>query len=116
LRVGEGRLHDALANFFPQLRELRATNPAYLARCARCFLKGMCRQCPGTSWAEHGTLDTPVEYFCQVAHAQARFVGLMGEGEKAWEVVDWKERIRNFSGKEPTPRERVGTERKVCDV
>lgn len=111
-----GCLRDALTNFFPKLREMRATNRDYLARCARCFLKGLCRQCPGTSWAEHGTLDTPVEYFCQVAHAQARLLGLIAGGEKAWEVVDWKERIRNFTGKEPIPREKVGAERKACDV
>ena len=96
-----GGLEEALTNFFPRLRELRATNPAYLARCARCFLKRMCQQCPAKSWAEHGTLDTPVEYFCQVAHAQARYLGLIAEGEKAWEVGDCRERIRDFCGKEP---------------
>jgi hypothetical protein len=42
---------------------------------------------------EHGTLDTPVEYLCEVAHTQARFLGLLKEDEKAWEVVDWQERI-----------------------
>jgi MoaA/NifB/PqqE/SkfB family radical SAM enzyme len=97
----EGGLGEALTNFIPRLRELRATNPDYLARCARCFLKRMCRHCPAKSWAEHGTLDTPVEYFCQVAHAQARYMGLIAEGEKAWEVGDWNERIRDFCGKKP---------------
>jgi MoaA/NifB/PqqE/SkfB family radical SAM enzyme len=96
-----GGVEEALTNFFPRLRELRATNPAYLTRCACCFLKRMCRHCPAKSWAEHGTLDTPVEYFCTVAHAQARYLGLIAEGEKAWEVGDWKERIRDFCGKEP---------------
>jgi len=47
---------------------------------------------------EHGTLDTPVEYLCEIAHAQARYVGLLGESEMGWEVRDWKERIRRFSG------------------
>jgi len=89
-----GSLKDALTNFFPPLRaETRAASPDYLARCARCFLKGFCEQCPAKSWAEHGTLDTPVEYFCRVAHAQARDLGLLEEGEPAWEVENWKERI-----------------------
>lgn len=89
-----GSLKDALTNFFPSLREeTRATNPDYLARCARCFLKGLCEQCPAKSWAEHGTLDTPVDYLCRVAHAQARDLGLLREGERAWEINDWKERI-----------------------
>lgn len=45
-------LHYALTEFFPRLRELRATNPEYLNRCARCFLKGLCEQCPAKSWQE----------------------------------------------------------------
>ena len=97
---GGRSLHDALTDFFPQARELRATNPDYLARCARCFLKGLCDQCPAKSWQEHGTLDTPVEYLCQVAHAKARFFGLLAEGEMAWEVENWRERIRLFTEQE----------------
>ena len=93
----KGSLKDALMNFFPKVREMKAGNPDYLARCACCFLKGLCEQCPAKSWAEHGTLDTPVEYLCQVAHAQARYLGLLEGGENAWEVVDWRERISRFS-------------------
>jgi len=92
-----GSLHDALTSFFPRLREMRAANPDYLARCARCFLKGLCEQCPAKSWGEHGTLDTPVEYLCQVAHAQARDLGLLRDGERAWEVSDWRERAKALS-------------------
>ncbi len=88
-----GSLKDALTRFFPALRERRAANPAYLQRCARCFLKSMCDQCPAQSWMEHGTLDTPVDYFCDVAHAQARWLGLLAEGEHAWDVSDWSERL-----------------------
>ena len=92
-----GSLRDALTSFFLRLRETRATNPDYLARCARCFLKGLCEQCPAKSWTENGTLDTPVEYLCKVAHAQARDLGLLQAGEQAWAVSDWRERVRAFS-------------------
>jgi radical SAM protein with 4Fe4S-binding SPASM domain len=88
-----GNLRDAFLRFFPELREQRATNSDYLRRCARCFLRGLCEQCPARSWMEHGTLDTPVEYCCDVAHAQARLIGLLKEGEKAWEIQDWKMRL-----------------------
>ena len=89
-----GSLKEALTNFFPRLREeTRALNPDYLARCARCFLKGLCEQCPAKSWAEHGTLDTPVEYFCRVAHFQAMDLGLLRAGECAWEIENWEGRI-----------------------
>jgi radical SAM protein with 4Fe4S-binding SPASM domain len=98
----KGSLDDATRNFFPRVRDMKATNPDYLARCARCFLKGLCEQCPAKSWMEHGTLDTPVEYLCEIAHAQARYLGLILEGEVAWEVEDWRERIRKFSEKNST--------------
>lgn len=88
-----GSLKDALENFFPKIRELKTTNPEYISRCARCFLKGLCEQCPAKSWIEYGTLDTPVEYLCAVAQAQARFLGLLKERERAWEVGNGKERM-----------------------
>ena len=92
-----GSLRDALTNFFPRLRDIKATNPLYLERCARCFLHGLCEQCPAKSWMEHGTLDTPVEYLCQVAHAKARYLGLLRDGERAWEVQDWRQRLSQLS-------------------
>ena len=92
----KGALKEAVTSVFPRLKEMRATNPLYLERCARCFLRGFCEQCPAKSWSEHGTLDTPVEYFCRVAHAQARFLGLIMESEQAWNVRNSEERIRNL--------------------
>lgn len=91
-----GSLQDALDGFFPVLRKRRASNRDYLARCARCFLGGLCNQCPGHAWVEHGELDTPVEYLCDVAHAQARDLGLVASDEKGWEVRDWRERVRSL--------------------
>lgn len=95
-----GSLQDALTRVFPRIGEMKAANKDYLHRCARCFLKGLCVQCPAKSWAEHGTLDTPVEYFCSIAHAQARYLGLLKEDEKAWEVTEWKECVSILSAKE----------------
>ncbi len=95
--LAQGSLREALSEFFPRVRQMRASNPEYLQRCARCFLKGLCEQCPAKSWMEHGTLDAPVEYLCQVAHAQAGELGLITEGEMAWQVQDWRERLQAFS-------------------
>lgn len=91
-----GSLKDALENFFPKMRAMKAKNPEYLAKCAKCFLRGLCEQCPAKSWMEHGTLDTPVDYLCGIAHAQARFLGLIHTEEKAWEVDDWRKRISGY--------------------
>jgi radical SAM protein with 4Fe4S-binding SPASM domain len=76
------------------LGDLEAEDPEYLRRCARCFLHGLCEQCPSASWSEHGTLDTPVEYHCEVTHAQARLLGWLGRGESAWDVENWTKRAR----------------------
>jgi radical SAM protein with 4Fe4S-binding SPASM domain len=88
----DGTLRAAMAAFFPTVRARRATDPDYLQRCARCFLSGLCEQCPAWSWMENGVLDRPVDYLCQVAHAQARALRLLDEGERSWEIGDWEER------------------------
>ncbi len=85
---GHGSLREALDSF-ACLAELHAVNPDYLRRCAACILKGLCEQCPAKSWAEHGNLDTPVEYLCEVAHAQARYLGLLDRNKQGWEVHDF---------------------------
>ena len=91
-----GSLKDALENFFPKLRKKKALNSEYLKRCANCFLKSFCEQCPARSWEEYGTLDTPVEYCCEVTHALAKSLGLLKSEEKGWEVRDYRRRIKEF--------------------
>ena len=93
-------LEYALDNFFPQVRQMRTSNPEYLQRCAACFLHGLCEQCPAKSWEEHGTLDQPVEYCCRVAHVKAVYLGLVREGEKAWELAPAirQARLKAFTG------------------
>jgi pyruvate-formate lyase-activating enzyme len=95
--LAPGALRGALSEHFPHVRELRATDPDYLATCAGCFIKGLCEQCPGKSWSEHGTLDRRVEYLCEVAHEQARDLGLLAPGERAWEIEDQGSRVAAFS-------------------
>ncbi|MEW6137508.1 MAG: radical SAM protein [Thermodesulfobacteriota bacterium] len=91
--IKNGTLMDALTVAFPNLRKMRAANPEYLHRCGRCFIIGLCEQCPARSWNETRTLDTPLEYFCSIAHAEARELGLLRGHEHAWEVRDWQFRI-----------------------
>lgn len=92
-----GSFEDAFKSFFKNLRKLKSTNPDYLKKCAKCFLNGLCERCSAKSWMEHGKLDTPVDYYCEIAHAKAELLGLIKKGEKAWEVEHYKERIENFT-------------------
>lgn len=94
-----GNLRDAFQNFFPKIRQMKASNPDYLARCARCFLRSLCDQCPAISWLETRTLDGWVEYSCEFTHAQARFIGLLEKGERSWEIDDWQERVNQLLAK-----------------
>jgi|GEM_PF-3442812 len=110
-----GSFKDTMINFFPEVRKMKAKNPNYLARSARCFLKGLCEKCPVKSWTEHGTLDTPVEYLCQIAHLQARYLGLIDKGEMAWEMKDWRERIHKFTGKDTITQKRRQPEMISCE-
>lgn len=91
-----GSIEDALENFFPNVRMIKAKNREYLLKCARCFLRGLCDQCPAHSWIENRNLDTPVDYLCEIAHEQARYLGLIHSHEKAWEVKDWENRLKIF--------------------
>jgi len=91
-----GTLRDAVTRHFPRLGRVSARNPAYRERCARCFLKSLCEQCPAKSHLESGTLDTPVEHLCAAAHAQAERLGLIAAGEKAWTVRDWRARVERL--------------------
>lgn len=96
--LATGSLRDAVVRFSAGVREYVAHDPEYLQKCANCFLKGLCEQCPGKSWIEYGTLDKPVEYLCGRAQLKARFLGLLEEDEKSWEVKDWEKRIEGIRG------------------
>jgi hypothetical protein len=37
---------------------------------------------------KNGTPGTPVEYLCDVIHARARYLGLIGESEMVWKIMD----------------------------
>lgn len=93
----QGSLKDAINKFFPSIREMQASGRQYLSRCANCFLKNYCDNCPAQSWSAHGTLNGIDEYFCEIAHTEARFLGLLSNSENAWKVKDWKERLIRFT-------------------
>ncbi|MCP3875012.1 MAG: radical SAM protein [Desulfobacteraceae bacterium] len=91
-----GTFEEAFDSFFKTLRTIKSTNLEYLEKCAKCFLNGLCERCSAKSWMEHGKLDTPVDYYCKIAHAKAELLGLIKKGEKAWEIDNYKKRIEKF--------------------
>ncbi|MBN1893031.1 radical SAM protein [bacterium] len=90
-------LKDYLTICTVKIRKMKAAHSHYLNQCANCFLKALCSQCPAMSWMEHGDLDTPVKFLCDLAHVRAVQLGLLRKGERAWQVRDWRERIERQS-------------------
>lgn len=41
-------------------------------KCRDCRIVYLCRQCPGRALAETGDMETPVEFYCELAHRQDR--------------------------------------------
>ena len=44
-------------------------------KCTNCQIRALCSTCAATSELEHGDAETPVEYFCEVAHLRSLAVG-----------------------------------------
>lgn len=73
-----GDLSDAWQDFVPAVRERCSTRTEYRHACGRCELAriNLCRWCPANSYLETGEMDRPVDYFCQIAHAEAASLGI----------------------------------------
>jgi radical SAM protein with 4Fe4S-binding SPASM domain len=89
----EHSLNDVLTQFIPEFRKQKSRNPDFLNRCGKCFLRSLCEQCPAKSWSEHGSIDQPVDYVCEIAHEQARYLGLLKKNERSWQVRNWRDRL-----------------------
>ncbi len=67
----QGSLTEAWKSFVPRVLERASSRADYLSRCAKCPIINLCLWCPANAHLECGELDSPVEYFCRVAHARA---------------------------------------------
>lgn len=71
-----GTLENAYYTHAPKVLQKRTNSKEFMDRCRRCKLVNFCLWCPAHSHLETGKLDTPVDYFCEVAHARARMLNL----------------------------------------
>jgi radical SAM protein with 4Fe4S-binding SPASM domain len=70
-----GAIRDAWENLVPKVRDMRSRRREFLERCRVCPIINLCLWCPAHSWLETGQMDTPTDYFCQVAQARAAAIG-----------------------------------------
>jgi radical SAM protein with 4Fe4S-binding SPASM domain len=68
----KGALREAWERHVPRVRDMRSNRKEYLDACRKCELINLCLWCPAHAHLETGIMDTPVDYFCEVAHARAK--------------------------------------------
>lgn len=79
-----GSLREAATSHLNRVCGLLHDSANFLSRCSRCALHQACGPCPAYSWTEHGVLDAPPEYYCQVMHAVARLLGVLDVGQNGF--------------------------------
>lgn len=67
----KGTLAEAWNDFTPMVRDMRSGRREFLETCRKCELINLCLWCPAHAHLETGEMDTPVDWFCEVAHARA---------------------------------------------
>jgi radical SAM protein with 4Fe4S-binding SPASM domain len=70
----KGNLKEAWQNFVPLVRERRSNRREFLTKCRGCSIVNLCMWCPAYAHLETGAMDTPVDYFCRVAHARTELL------------------------------------------
>ena len=70
----QGTLREAWEQLVPKVRDMRSPRREFLERCRHCPIVNLCLWCPAHSWLETGEMDTPIDYFCQVASARAEAI------------------------------------------
>jgi radical SAM protein with 4Fe4S-binding SPASM domain len=68
----KGSFAEGWNQFLAKTRTKPATR---LTKCTNCQIRQLCSTCAATSELEHGDAETPVDYFCEVAHMRSLAVG-----------------------------------------
>ena len=74
--------YDLRAGSFQQgwddfLAKVRAKKTTRHTKCNDCQIRELCSTCAATAELEHGDAETPVDYFCEVAHLRAHALGVV---------------------------------------
>jgi len=72
----KGPLIDAWNKLVPEVRNRTTKKKEFLKACPCCSLIELCPWCPAHAHLESGNLDDPVGFFCRIAHARAKNLGL----------------------------------------
>jgi radical SAM protein with 4Fe4S-binding SPASM domain len=59
-----------------RLGQIPRSDAGIQTRCGACRIRGICSQCPANSYLENGNLYGIADYYCQIANAEARLLGV----------------------------------------
>ncbi len=68
----KGSFSDGWQTFLGKVRQKKTTRKT---KCDDCQIRVLCSTCAATSELEHGDPETPVNFFCEVAHLRALTLG-----------------------------------------
>jgi len=68
----KGSFQEGWEGFLAKVRTKKITRPT---KCTDCQIRSLCSACAATSELENGDPETPVEFFCEVAHLRSHAVG-----------------------------------------
>jgi len=69
----KGSFKEGWEGFLGKVRTKKTTRPT---KCTDCQIRAICSACAATSELENGDAETPVEFFCEVAHLRSHAVGV----------------------------------------
>jgi radical SAM protein with 4Fe4S-binding SPASM domain len=67
-----GSFREGWESFQARVLDLKRTRAM---RCDSCVIAAACDSCPGWATLEHGTLESPVDYLCEINHRRAEAFG-----------------------------------------
>ncbi len=57
------------------LLQVRNQKRTRLTKCVQCRIQSLCGMCPANGEMEHGDKESPVDFFCHIAHLRAQVIG-----------------------------------------
>lgn len=71
----KGSFREGWEQFLLKVRGKKVTRQA--SKCASCHIRALCSTCAATAELENGDPETPVSFFCEVAHLRAQALGFV---------------------------------------
>jgi len=57
------------------LIQVRSRKRTRFTKCVQCRIQSLCGMCPANGEMEHGDKESPVDFFCHIAHLRAQVIG-----------------------------------------